>query len=233
MKLFTKLKRYDDTHNFTCDVCGREVFTHTRVCEKCRDRLPMNDGLVCPYCGRKVREPGVCIECRTRPVGVEKARSVCLYKGEAKRLVVRYKRGEKYLYRTLAELALPLAEREFPDVDAIMGVPMTEKATKKRGYNQAALLAECLAERMQKPAISPVVKHKETASQKSLTRKERESNLDGCFRVASRGEIKGKRILIVDDVLTTGATVFALADVMSRAGAAKVYALTFASTEKK
>ena len=68
MKLFDflseKIKRYDDTHNFTCDVCEREVFAGERVCDKCLKALPLNNGEVCPLCGRKVGEAGVCLDCK-------------------------------------------------------------------------------------------------------------------------------------------------------------------------
>ncbi|MBR7186568.1 MAG: ComF family protein [Clostridia bacterium] len=237
MKLLDLLKKkqkaYDDSHNFTCDVCGREVFGGERICAPCQKELPWNDQIVCPFCGRRVREPGVCIECKQRPLGVIKARSVFVHEGEAARLIVRFKRGEKYLFRTLAELALPLVQSEFEFIDAVIGVPMTERAVKKRGYNQAHLLAEQIAELSEKQVLAPVKKQRETDSQKFLSRREREKNLDGCFHVEKRSAVKGKRILIVDDTLTTGATVSALADALSRAGALQIYALTITGVENK
>ncbi len=228
-----QLKRYDDSHNFTCDVCGREVFGNERICKACMERLPWNDLEFCPLCGRKVREPGICIECKQKPLGVLKARSVLVHEGEAARLVVRFKRGEKYLYRTLTEQMLPLMMREFEEETAITYVPMTEKAEKKRGYNQSRLLAEELAARSGKKFLSPAVKRKETASQKFLGRRDRESNLEGCFHVENRHAVKGESILIVDDTLTTGATVSELAGVLLRAGAKTVSALTFTGVANK
>lgn len=237
MKIWTKLRErlraYDDAHNFTCDICGREVFGGERVCEGCFRALEWNDKTVCPFCGRRVKEPGACLDCKEKPLSVRKARSVCVHEGEAARLVVRFKRGAKYLYRTLAELSVPLADREFPEVDMLVGVPMSEKAQKKRGYNQSALFAERLAELLQKTYAQPVSKPRETASQKFLGRREREKNLEGCFHVDDRKAVKGKKILIVDDTLTTGATVSELASALKRAGAADVTALTFTSVEKK
>lgn len=228
-----RIKAYDDTHNFTCDVCGREVFGNERVCAACRRALPWNDGPVCPLCGRGVKEEGVCLSCKARPIGVEKARSVFLHEGEAARLVVRFKRGEKYLFRTLAELSVPLLEREFPEAETLIGVPMSEKALRKRGYNQAELFAERLAEYTGKSFLKPVEKRKETAAQKFLGRADREKNLKGCFHVKDRKAVQGKRVLVVDDTMTTGATVAELAEALKRAGAAEVGAFTFTSVEEK
>lgn len=227
------IKGYDDAHNFTCDICGREVFASERVCEKCRKELPYIGDKCCPLCGRKVKEAGVCLECKQKPLGVEKARSVFTHEGEAARLVVRYKRGSKYLYRTLAELALPLLVKEFPDCDLLTSVPMTKKAQKKRGYNQSKLLAEELAKRSEKPYLDTAVKQRETQSQKFLGREEREKNLEGCFHIIDRAAVKGKTVLVIDDTLTTGSTVSELANRLKRAGAKTVYALTITSVEYK
>ncbi len=228
-----KLKKYDDAYNFTCDVCGREVFDGARVCQPCLKEMPKNDQNVCPFCGRKVREEGVCLECKQKPLKVKKARSVFTHEGEAARLVVRFKRGERYLYRTLAELSMPLVRREFEMCDAVTFVPMTGKAEKKRGYNQSRLYAEEIAARSGKEILYAAVKRHETRSQKFLGRTDREKNLEGCFHIEDRKAVKGKSILIVDDTLTTGATVSELADALLRAKAKQVYALTFTSVENK
>lgn len=232
-KISDFINGYDDTHNFTCDICGREVFENKRVCEKCKAALPYIGDKCCPLCGRKVKEAGVCLECKQKPLSTKKARSVFTHEGEAARLVVRYKRGSKYLYRTLAELALPLLLKEFPDCDKITSVPMTKKALKKRGYNQSKLLAEELAKRSGKPYLDTATKQHETQSQKFLGRAEREKNLKGCFHVTDRAALKGKTVLVIDDTLTTASTVSELADCFKRAGAKAVYALTVTSVEYK
>lgn len=232
-KFFAMLKGYDDTYNFTCDICGREVFENERICAQCRKTLPWNNGAMCPFCGRKTGEPGACIDCKERPLEVSKARSVFSHEGEPMRLVLRFKRGAKYLYRTIAGEMLPLAEREFGDADALVYVPMTEKSERKRGYNQARLLARELAERLGKPCLDVVVKQKDTEQQKTLTRSERQTNLKGCFHVTDRAAVKGKRILIIDDILTTGATSDEISEILKRAGARDTYLLTITSVQKK
>ena len=237
MKLFQflhkKLNRYDETHNFTCDICGREVFENERVCGDCFGALPWNNGAICPFCGRKLKEAGACLDCKQTPLEVDKARSCFTHEGEAARLVVRYKRGEKFLFRTLADLALPLLNAEFSEADALTFVPMTKKSERARGYNQSRLLAEELSRRSGKPLLTVLGKVKDTAAQKTLGRKEREENLKNAFRVTDGQAVKGKRLLLIDDTMTTGATASELALRLRRAGAAEVDLLTFTSVEKK
>jgi len=232
-KLKDRVRKYDDEHNFTCDICGREVFENERVCNKCRSELPWNDEIFCPLCGRKAKEPGICLECKQKPPEFDRARSSFTHEGEAARLVVRFKRGQKYLYRTLCDVLQPLLEREFPDSDAVTFVPMTARAEKARGYNQSELLAEELCRRCGKELLKAVEKTRDTDAQKTLGKQEREKNLSGCFHVYNRKAVKGKKMVIVDDTMTTGSTANELAATLFRAGARDVNVLTVTSVQNK
>ncbi len=231
--LWEKWKRYDEAHNFTCDVCGREVFDGERVCADCMKTLPFNDGAICPLCGRAVGEAGVCLECKEKPLAVRKARSVFRYEGEAARLVLRFKRGERYLYRLLALLISPMILEEFPESELLVGVPMTKHAKKRRGYDQIALLTQEVSRMTGLPVLEGVYKVHESVEQKSLGRREREENLEGCFRVEKGAPVKGKRVLVIDDALTTGSTVSELARTLFKAGASAVDAATLTGVELK
>lgn len=205
------------------------MFENERICSECVRSLPWNTGAICPFCGRKVGEAGACLECKEKPLKTEKARSAFVHEGEAARFVLRLKRGEKYLAYTGACVLSPIAKEEFPQADLLTYVPMTEKAEKKRGYNQSYLLAKELAELLQKPLFSSVRKTKETLAQKTLGRRAREENLKGCFRVDGRADIKDKIILVIDDTMTTGSTASELADVFLKVGAKRVFLLTLTS----
>lgn len=228
-----KISRYDDENNFTCDNCGKEVFDKKRLCEDCRAELPYNAGKVCPLCGRQVREEGVCLDCKQKPLEVRKARSLFLHEGDAAKLVRLFKSGNKYLYRLFSEELSPLVEREFADADVLTFVPMTKSVQRKRGYNQAYMIAKGLSQRTGKELLSVAEKKRETSDQRELTRREREENMKDVFKVTDRKAVKGRRILIVDDTLTTGATASALAAVLKKAGAEAVYLVTVTSVEKK
>ena len=131
---YQRLKTRLRLPNFTCDVCGRELFDGARICSDCIGRLPYI-GICCPLCGRRVKEAGVCVECKARRLAAGKCRSVCTHDGEASRLVMRYKDGSRYLSTAIADLMLPVLEREFPDVQALVPVPATEAAKKRRGFD--------------------------------------------------------------------------------------------------
>ncbi|MBD5636966.1 MAG: ComF family protein [Clostridia bacterium] len=228
-----RLSRYDDTHNFICDNCGEEVFDGKRLCKNCKEALPYNDQVICPFCGRRVREEGVCLECKQKPLETKKARSLWVHEGDAVKLVRLYKTGSKYLFRLFVEELTPLVLREFDDADAITFVPMTKKAEKERGYNQTLLVAEGLAERTGKELLCVTEKKHETEDQQGLTREKREENMREAFKVTDKKAVKGRRILLVDDTLTTGATASALAAVLKKSGADTVYLITATSVEKK
>ena len=109
--------------------------------------------------------------------------------------------------------------KNLPQPDFIVYVPMSKKSRKRRGYNQTELLAHALSEITGIPAEDGIiVKIKETREQKGLSRKERAENLKGCFKAESKDKIKGRRILIVDDVISTGGSLHAMEALVAMAG---------------
>ncbi len=229
--LLRRLKRFLFPEKFTCVCCGEELYEDSYVCPRCRACLPVNGGYLCSKCGRAMREQApVCLECKAAMPSYHKARSAFRYEGEIVRLVKRFKTGARYLAAFFADSMLPLLAEAFADTDFLLPVPMTARARRRRGYNQSQLLAEALSARAGIPAEAGVlVKTRDTAAQKELSRRERAENLRGSFRVHERTKCRGKNILIVDDVMTTGATADAAALALLRAGARKVCLLTAAS----
>ncbi len=214
--------------NFTCDLCGREVFEKEHICADCKEHLPYNNVNFCICCGRRSLHEGYCIECRAHAPRYDFARSAFVYERDAKRMILRLKQGDKYFAETLADFLLPMLV-DFPDAQLLAYVPMTEKAEKKRGFNQAKLLCEELSAWSGLPVFGGLSKVKESKMQKSLGICERQKNLKGCFKVTDRRGLKKKHVLLVDDTLTTGATASEIADLLKKAGAKRVYVLTAAS----
>ena len=214
--------------DFTCDICGRETFG-TNICDSCAKTLIFNNKEMCPLCGRKTARSEFCMECKAKPPVYAIAASPFVYEGGAALLIKKFKGGAGYLKNYLAD-KICKAIKDFPEYDCIVCVPMTRRAKSRRGFNQSELLAKAVSERVGKPFIKGAVeKRRETSAQKELTRKERSKNLAGCFRVVKREEVKGKRVLVVDDILTTGATAEEMAKALLKAGAKKVYLATAAS----
>lgn len=128
------------------------------------------------------------------------------------------------LYKPLAAL---LTECDLPDSDAVVPVPLSVKGLRKRGFNQALLLAAHLAKKRNiRLVMDGLIKVRETAPQVGLPARERKKNLKGAFRADS--QISGMRLLLVDDVMTTGATASECAEQLIKAGAKDVHVLTLA-----
>ena len=217
---------------FTCDICGVETFG-TNLCPDCLKTVSFNDFAVCPVCGRKTFRPEICLECKAQPPPYKRGVSALVYENGGAVLISKFKRGSAYLKEYFADL-IAAKLRDFPRLDCIIYVPMTEKSKKSRGYNQTELLARALSERINVPVLlGAAVKIKQTAEQKNLSAKERIENLKGCFKIAEREKLAGKRVLVLDDVLTTGATAAELCRTALAAGAAEVYFACAASVEYK
>lgn len=224
------VQKYAFPDNFACALCGIEIFEGF-LCPDCLKTVEFNDGITCPVCGRKTAKAEVCIECKANLPEYKKAVSPLVYRDGGIGLVMRFKRGNPWLADTLARLAAPkLADLPKPDV--LVYVPMTERAIKRRGYNQAALFARKLGDICNIPVADAIEKVKESPEQKGLTRAERIKNLDGCFKV-DKSAVNGKTVLVADDVLTTGATLDEICKKLKSAGACAVFAVTIASVEYK
>ncbi len=142
----------------------------------------------------------------------------------------------KYQRRTvaaapLAALALRIHGDALPPVDAVIAVPLFADRLRERGFNQAALLAAALAEGLARPHLDgPLVRVRPTEHQAHLGREERQANVAAAF--AWRGSPPPARILLVDDVLTTGATLVACAAALQSAGATEVHGLALARSAR-
>ncbi len=232
MKFLKWLSEQLFPENFTCELCGKEIFDGGRLCESCSPSVQFNNGATCPVCGRKTATSSLCLECKALAPKYEKAVSAIVYEYGGQKLVYKFKNGGAYLKDYFAALLQDKCA-EFANADGICFVPMTEKAKRKRGYNQAELLAKSLSSRLKIPIVkNAIAKIKETAAQKSLTTKERKENLKGCFKTDKKA-VQDKTLILVDDVMTTGATAEAVCTELLKRGAKKVYFVTAASVEYK
>ncbi len=222
--------------NETCDVCLEELPFKTRLnlCSSCLEKLPFNDKKVCLCCGAPVEnEADYCLRCMDTKRAFDKCRSVFVYDGLAKKVLLSFKYGEKkYLKNLLAKLMTDKYLSERFEADVVTFVPMTKKEQRKRGYNQSELLAREIANSLSLECRPSLEKVKESPEQKSLSAKERAENLKGVFS-CSDAALKGKRVLLIDDVFTTGATANECSGVLLKAGASNVLVLTACVTALK
>ncbi|MBO4989607.1 MAG: ComF family protein [Clostridia bacterium] len=220
--------------NRTCELCNREVFEDEYFCQKCREKLPWNGEYVCPVCGRKTfRGAGICLECKGSFPLYARARAPLLYQDDVMGLIHAFKQEARYLSVAFGREMIRYLP-EFPRACFLVSVPMTEEKRKKRGFNQADLLATYVAEHSALPYRRELlIKVKEGEEQKGLSARQRAKNVRGLFRLTDKSACKGKGVLIVDDVMTTGATVNEIARLLIGAGATYVYVLTAACTPLK
>jgi ComF family protein len=176
---------------------------------------------------------GRCPLCRAGARNFEAAYCFGFYEGALRELIhlLKYD-GMKPLARPLSEflwMALPVDER----FDAVVAMPLHWRRRFERGFNQSAVLAREVARRRKIPLMNAVRRVKATRSQTGLTNAGRRENVRGAFRVPGGRRLDGKKILLVDDVMTTGATASACASALKRAGAASVTVLTLARVDRR
>lgn len=218
-----------------CSACGKELLAHIRggMCPECEKTSVKLGTDICGKCGRVLaNEAEFCDTCIRNERAFVRARSCYVYEGAPKRFVYRLKfGGRRYLAAFIAEAMVDRYLDCGFECDCVVAVPLSAKRKRKRGYNQAELIAEEVSRRLKLPLIDgALVKTKENKSQAKLTRREREENVRGVYEVTSPETFKGRRVLVVDDVMTTGATLGEVSRVLYKAKARSVEALTYCST---
>lgn len=215
----------------TCDVCGEELVENTRyrLCSHCIETLPFVKEHKCLCCGAPLKdEADYCNRCQYERGVFDKNRSPLAYDGDTKRMIYALKFGKKkYMAQTLGALMADTFINESMEGEIIVFVPMTSEEEKKRGFNQSELLAQDVGKRLDIPVLPALVKIKDTKAQKELQGKDRAKNLEGAFACVFE-QVKNRKILLVDDIFTTGATANECSKVLLRAGARSVSVLTSA-----
>ncbi len=230
VKNFFKSVFTDET--WKCELCKRELFNKEYVCERCKSKLPyIAYGKYCSHCGRRTDSyEQYCSVCKNQLTEIDIGRSVFDYEGKIVPMITGFKfQGRAYLKKFFAEELFKLYSAEGLKADAVTYVPMTDKAVKKRGYNQTLLLAEEFSALSGLEVISVLKKTRDTKHQVGLNRKDRLNNLGGSFGITDKKSAAGKDILLIDDVATTGATGETVARYLKKAGAKRVILLTVAS----
>jgi competence protein ComFC len=178
-------------------------------------------------------EHGVCAACRAGLRGFDRAASFGFYEGPLRTLIHLFKySGMKPLARTLAghlDRAISVDER----YDAVVPVPLHWRKKWQRGFNQSELLARHVAKRRGVPLLNALRRRRSTAVQASLAIAGRRRNVAGAFQAKPDAALAGKRILLIDDVMTTGATASACAAALKRGGAKSVSLLTLARVDRR
>jgi ComF family protein len=199
-----------------CLLCGWRTDSKTGICDDCNAELPHSPDSSCPQCGLSSNGL-VCGHCLSSPPDFDATRAACLYQFPIDRVMQRYKYGKDLsLSRALGRL---LAQKvDASNIDCIIPMPMHPQRLQERGFNQALEIARLFGN--EKLDFTSAVRHKLTPPQVSLPLKERAKNIKGAFAV--NADFTGKRVAIVDDVMTTGASLNELSKTLKKAGATHV-----------
>jgi ComF family protein len=217
-----------------CIFCGGAVPQEAAaaVCPECDGELDWVASPLCPCCGKvfSSREgpDHLCGDCQTEPPPFQRARAAVLYHGPAIKAITRFKYGAHMDCLPVLQswLQTPPCRDLVATADLLVPVPLHPKRLKDRGFNQALLLAGAFPETvLSREALVRLVN---TRPQVGLNPKQRRANVSKAFTVLQPHAVKGKNILLLDDLFTTGATVRECARALKRAGARRVEVLTVA-----
>jgi len=213
-----------------CHICGGAADDY--ICANCKQGINFILGAVCTICGlpfiSKESSPHMCGECIKKKPRFSMARSIAEYNGVLLDAIHRFKYNAK---TSLAKpLALLMAEKlPLNSYNVIVPVPLHKKRLKERGFNQSLLLAKEISRKQNVPVDYLNLKRlRYTEPQINLKGEERLKNIKDAFAVENARVFKNQKILLIDDVYTTGATVVECSKVLKKAGAKGVFVLTLA-----
>jgi competence protein ComFC len=218
-----------------CSICTATIAHGEYLCTECDAKVPR---IVPPFCA-KCSEPFegaitsefTCANCEHRVLHFDAAVAAYRSRGIVRRVILDFKYGRQLHLRHLvagwlfAALDDDRLRRRF---DIIVPVPLHSARERERGFNQAALLADLLSARMSVKNRLMLERIRYTTTQTAFDRAERMENLHGAFRLRKNMDVRGLRVLLIDDVLTTGSTLSECARVLKKAGANFVHAATAA-----
>lgn len=208
-----------------CPICREFIAWDDFICDKCSSCLtPFPDG-VCQKCG-KVK----CI-CNSEKVYCDRSFVCFYYEGLAREGILSLKDGHKEFGYYLGKLLGERISVSGLDADCVIPVPMSDKKRRTRGYNQAEVIARQIADINRIPLFNNIIFKKDSAEQHTLSRTERMKNVSGFY--GGSALLYNKKLILCDDVITTGATVNRCAGILKEMGAAEVYAAAGTTTKLK
>ena len=217
-----------------CPIGGTPVETHGELCGDCWSCFDWIDGPHCACCGYPFPDDyeaaagALCPVCASGKNDLEYVRAACIYDDMSRSVMLPFKHGGRIKFARFMSRAMIWALRDIDIApDLIMPVPLASRRLFQRGYNQATLLAREIARVYGSPIDFDSVHRKYRPNMGHKTHAQRQEHIRGVFNVVNPERIKGKKILLVDDVMTSGSTFDELARVLRRAGAEEIWGVVF------
>lgn len=207
------------------------------ICEKCRDNIEIISGHRCLKCGKPLdNTDNLCKICLQYQFLYKKGYCLLYYDGFTREAIHRFKYNNHPEYaKGFSKLIYEYSEdKSFFEADCFIPVPMFPKKRKKRGFNQAELIAYELSKLTNIPIFNDVLfRIKDTKKQSQLNFAERKNNVKNAFKAQNSAKITNKNILLIDDIYTTGSTINECADVLIKEGAKNVYSYCLSIVKDK
>ena len=213
-----------------CMICGVEC-NSVAICTECYSKLPFIHNH-CSRCGGEVYgELDLCDDCVGNPHLYDECYCVLEYRGVVREKILNLKNNHaSHLAKPFADILLAVYEERDYHPDIIIPMPIHENRLKQRGYNQSELLCDSMAEATGLVDTNILVRVIDTPHQTGLNRENRKKNIHSAFKVMDKEKVKGKIILLVDDIYTTGSTIDECVRMLKKAGAAQVSVLCLSRT---
>lgn len=222
-----------------CIACNKHLkLGESLICSECADNLLPIMPPICPKCGKPLDPTMVlqncsqvlCSDCRMTSHLFVQARAYGHYDGVLKQLiyVFKYRRRPEISGFLGDKMAETLKKLKWPCFDYIVPVPLHKSRLQERGYNQAQLLADDISKKINVPVYNCLIRTKPTEHQTLLDKRLRRQNIEEAFKALRSFKLSGKKLLLIDDVYTTGATADSCTKALLSAGADKVYVFTCA-----
>ena len=218
----------------SCPICGELIGSHGSLCSKCWTTFNWISNPKCFKCGYPfpadldLGPTPLCPHCAAGECDLDFIRSACVYDDTSKNIMLPFKHASMLKYQKLMSSAMINCLRDLNlDVDIVVPVPLAYKRLFKRGYNQATLLARPIAKYFNAVLDIDSITRKYKPDMGHKTSKQRHENVRGVFNIVDKEVFCGKKILLVDDVMTSGATFYELNRILRNAGVSAVYAVSF------
>ncbi len=214
-----------------CLMCGGS--NSRLLCKNCASTIEFIQERKCFKCGKGLLDDydeNICPDCKESNFTFHSAYSSFYYKGTGKELIHKFKyEGKKEIAEILAGYLIDIVRKENLKADIIVPVPIHKNKLEIRGFNQAYIMSQYLSKYMNLPVWSGLIRVKDTKGQYNLDKFARKLNVNNAFSADLLYNVINKRILLVDDVFTTGNTAEECSKVLKESGAAEIYVVTVAS----
>lgn len=216
----------------TCPICGKIVRVYNnQICETCKKQVRYIKEPLCKKCGKQliVKEQEYCYDCSRKEHLYTKGIALWAYDSNVKKSIYNFKYNNKREYAKVYAEEMILRNRQQIlnwNVDAIIPIPLHKSKLRSRGFNQAEVLAKEIAKQLGLPMYQNLVKRvKKTLPQKALNDKQRINNLKNAFKI-EEFDVKLKKVILIDDIYTTGVTIDSVTEILKKAGITEVYFIT-------